>query len=293
MLDVARVHGGSGGRASLSCPGHVRRRRLALWVWYRGDRFQGWQSQRNGRSVQEALMAALPPWRLRRPMASGRTDRGVHARCQPVSVRLSEETAPGSLLVARRRRLGRGRCRARARRLPCPVVQHRGRSTAIGSRTRTRAGALAGPGVGDGHASATGGADRRPRPTCAGRSSERWGRATSPRSTRPRASAGRGRCRPSTGPSAGTSWRCGCVPMPSAATACACSWAARCWSVPGLVEAERWERVLDAANPLEGLRAPAGALTFGRWVTHRASTPSRRWRPRFPGSRRSCRLDQA
>ena len=36
--------------------GHVRRRRLALWVWYRGDRFQGWQSQRTGRSVQETLV---------------------------------------------------------------------------------------------------------------------------------------------------------------------------------------------------------------------------------------------
>jgi tRNA U38,U39,U40 pseudouridine synthase TruA len=37
----------------------VRRRRLALWVWYRGDGFQGWQSQRTRLSVQETLEAAL------------------------------------------------------------------------------------------------------------------------------------------------------------------------------------------------------------------------------------------
>jgi len=57
-------------------------------VWYRGDRFQGWQSQRTGRSVQEALEAALASHGVSgRPMGAGRTDRGVHARCQPVSVR--------------------------------------------------------------------------------------------------------------------------------------------------------------------------------------------------------------
>jgi len=76
----------------------VRRRRLALWVWYRGDRFQGWQSQRTSRSVQDALEAALASHGVSgRPMAAGRTDRGVHARCQPVSVRGSPELAPEAL----------------------------------------------------------------------------------------------------------------------------------------------------------------------------------------------------
>jgi tRNA pseudouridine38-40 synthase len=70
----------------------MRRRRLALWMWYRGERFNGWQSQGDGRSVQDALGAALRPLGVTsRPMASGRTDRGVHARCQPVSVRVPEE----------------------------------------------------------------------------------------------------------------------------------------------------------------------------------------------------------
>ncbi|HVP59225.1 MAG TPA: tRNA pseudouridine(38-40) synthase TruA [Myxococcaceae bacterium] len=77
----------------------MRRRRLALWVWYRGDRFQGWQSQRTGLSVQETLEASLAAHGVeRRPMAAGRTDRGVHARCQPVSVRVPAATPPGALL---------------------------------------------------------------------------------------------------------------------------------------------------------------------------------------------------
>jgi len=77
----------------------VRRRRLALWVWYRGDRFQGWQSQRTGTSVQETLESALTALGVAgRPMAAGRTDRGVHARCQPVSVRVPIEVEPDALL---------------------------------------------------------------------------------------------------------------------------------------------------------------------------------------------------
>ncbi|HZJ54089.1 MAG TPA: tRNA pseudouridine(38-40) synthase TruA [Myxococcaceae bacterium] len=73
----------------------MRRRRLALWVWYRGAPFQGWQSQRTGRSVQETLVAALSTHGVSgAPMASGRTDRGVHARCQPVSLRAPPALAP-------------------------------------------------------------------------------------------------------------------------------------------------------------------------------------------------------
>jgi tRNA pseudouridine38-40 synthase len=65
---------------------------VALWTWYRGDLFQGWQAQPTGRSVQDVLAAALRSrGGMARPMASGRTDRGVHARSQPVSVRLPRE----------------------------------------------------------------------------------------------------------------------------------------------------------------------------------------------------------
>jgi len=49
--------------------------------------------------VQEALEAALSTQGISgRPMAAGRTDRGVHARCQPVSVRASPEALPEALV---------------------------------------------------------------------------------------------------------------------------------------------------------------------------------------------------
>ena len=71
---------------------------VALWTWYRGEGFQGWQSQPTGRSVQDTLAAALRPWvGFARPMAAGRTDRGVHARCQPVSVRVGHAVELSSL----------------------------------------------------------------------------------------------------------------------------------------------------------------------------------------------------
>src|SRR5215468_1250103 len=61
-------------------------------MWYRGEGFQGWQSQPGVRTVQEVLAQALHTLGgVARPMAAGRTDRGVHARCQPVSVRLPHD----------------------------------------------------------------------------------------------------------------------------------------------------------------------------------------------------------
>jgi tRNA pseudouridine38-40 synthase len=48
--------------------------------------------------VQDVLAAALRPWGgPARPMAAGRTDRGVHARCQPVSVRVPREVELSAL----------------------------------------------------------------------------------------------------------------------------------------------------------------------------------------------------
>jgi tRNA pseudouridine38-40 synthase len=58
-----------------------------MWVQYDGTDFCGWQSQRNGVSLQDALEAALgrllgtPAPRL---FAAGRTDAGVHAAAMPV-----------------------------------------------------------------------------------------------------------------------------------------------------------------------------------------------------------------
>lgn len=60
--------------------------RIALGVEYAGDCFEGWQSQRHGRTVQDALETALggvagEPVRTH---CAGRTDTGVHATAQVV-----------------------------------------------------------------------------------------------------------------------------------------------------------------------------------------------------------------
>jgi tRNA pseudouridine38-40 synthase len=60
--------------------------RIALGVEYAGDAFEGWQSQRHGRTVQDHLEAAIGaiashPVRLH---CAGRTDAGVHATAQVV-----------------------------------------------------------------------------------------------------------------------------------------------------------------------------------------------------------------
>ncbi len=70
-------------------PSTSKRTPVALWLWYRGGTFRGFQRQPDGPTVQSALEAALcsvgVPATI---MPSGRTDRGVHARMQVVSVRL-------------------------------------------------------------------------------------------------------------------------------------------------------------------------------------------------------------
>jgi tRNA pseudouridine38-40 synthase len=76
----------------------VRCSRLALWVWYRGEGFRGFQKQTEGPTVQEALERALCAIGVNaRPVAAGRTDKGVHARMQVVGVRL-RELSPEALL---------------------------------------------------------------------------------------------------------------------------------------------------------------------------------------------------
>jgi tRNA pseudouridine38-40 synthase len=60
--------------------------RLALGVAYRGQRYHGWQSQPDGRTVQDALERALAQFAGTplRTMCAGRTDSGVHALNQVV-----------------------------------------------------------------------------------------------------------------------------------------------------------------------------------------------------------------
>lgn len=61
-------------------------RPLALWLWYRGDRFRGFQIQPEGPTVQSCLVEALRSLGEKKiPMPAGRTDRGVHARMQVVT----------------------------------------------------------------------------------------------------------------------------------------------------------------------------------------------------------------
>lgn len=77
----------------------------ALWCWYHGQAFRGYQSQAQGPTVQGTLVAALKDAGFERsPVAAGRTDLGVHARMQVVSFRVIEEIATEEIVA--RVRLG-------------------------------------------------------------------------------------------------------------------------------------------------------------------------------------------
>lgn len=61
---------------------------VALWLWYQGDLFRGYQRQLEGPTVQQVLEETLIAGGYQAtPAPSGRTDRGVHARMQVVSFR--------------------------------------------------------------------------------------------------------------------------------------------------------------------------------------------------------------
>jgi len=61
---------------------------LAIWLWYRGGAFRGFQRQPKGLTVQGRLEEALAAAGVgATPNPAGRTDRGVHARMQVVSAR--------------------------------------------------------------------------------------------------------------------------------------------------------------------------------------------------------------
>lgn len=73
--------------------------RYRLLVEYDGTPFCGWQHQRNGRSVQEALEAALARFTGETPRlhCAGRTDAGVHAAGQVVHLDLARPWRPDTL----------------------------------------------------------------------------------------------------------------------------------------------------------------------------------------------------
>ncbi|MBK7860160.1 MAG: tRNA pseudouridine(38-40) synthase TruA [Archangiaceae bacterium] len=70
-------------------------RLVALWSWYHGGPFRGYQSQPVGPTVQDTLITALRAAGFsRNPVPSGRTDLGGHARMQVLGMRLVEKVAP-------------------------------------------------------------------------------------------------------------------------------------------------------------------------------------------------------
>ena len=73
--------------------------KVALGISYRGQAYRGWQSQPGGRTVQDALEAALARFANQplRTHCAGRTDAGVHALNQVVHVETSAVREPFSL----------------------------------------------------------------------------------------------------------------------------------------------------------------------------------------------------
>src|SRR5512138_3289197 len=67
--------------------------RLALGVSYRGQAYQGWQSQPSRQTVQDRLESALTSFADRpvSTLCAGRTDAGVHALNQVVHIDVDVE----------------------------------------------------------------------------------------------------------------------------------------------------------------------------------------------------------
>lgn len=76
--------------------------RWKLTLEYDGTNFAGWQSQSDGKGVQDTVERAITAieGELRRTHAAGRTDRGVHATGQVIHVDLAKNWAPFRLQEA-------------------------------------------------------------------------------------------------------------------------------------------------------------------------------------------------
>src|SRR5512142_1578284 len=72
--------------------------RLALGVSYRGQAYQGWQSQPGGQTVQDRLESALSSFADRpvKTLCAGRTDAGVHALNQVAHIDVDVQREPFS-----------------------------------------------------------------------------------------------------------------------------------------------------------------------------------------------------
>jgi tRNA pseudouridine38-40 synthase len=77
-------------------------RNIKLTLEYDGTNFVGWQSQTNGRSVQDEINSVLDQV-LQEPITligAGRTDSGVHARGQVANFKTNSSLGIGSILAA-------------------------------------------------------------------------------------------------------------------------------------------------------------------------------------------------
>ena len=72
--------------------------RMALGVSYHGQRYQGWQSQPSGQTVQDRLEAALAQFATQpvSTLCAGRTDAGVHGLMQVVHFDTALQRGPFS-----------------------------------------------------------------------------------------------------------------------------------------------------------------------------------------------------
>jgi tRNA pseudouridine38-40 synthase len=76
----------------------LKRIPATLWIWYRGGNFRGFQRQTEGPTLQDTLESALREAGVAATvMPAGRTDKGVHARMQVVSLRLDGQDSPEAL----------------------------------------------------------------------------------------------------------------------------------------------------------------------------------------------------
>ena len=65
--------------------------RYRLDIEYQGTRYSGWQAQKNARTIQGEIAAAIHKLTLEKDFelyGAGRTDAGVHALCQVAHLQL-------------------------------------------------------------------------------------------------------------------------------------------------------------------------------------------------------------
>ncbi len=76
----------------------MSRQRVALGISYNGQAYEGWQSQRSGRTVQDQLESALAQFTTHpvSTVCAGRTDAGVHGLMQVVHLDTALQREPSS-----------------------------------------------------------------------------------------------------------------------------------------------------------------------------------------------------